>query len=176
MVSGLLLIALIFFVFAQGAFLRGGGQSAADAAALAAAKEARDRLYDRFLDAVDGDGELEDILAGDGYRTAAACTAAAELAGRNDADVVACSDTGSGRGYRVAVRTRETVGDSVIPGTENQRAEAVATAVITARCEVRSADDDAVELGCDDRDWDFDPGDEDGLPESRDLFRIHLQD
>jgi hypothetical protein len=47
MVSGLLLIALIFFVFAQAAFTRSGGQSAADAAALAAVREARDQLYDR---------------------------------------------------------------------------------------------------------------------------------
>lgn len=176
MVSGLLLIALIFFVFAQAAFTRSGGQSAADAAALAAAKEGRERLYDRFLDAIDGDGDLEEILAGEGYRTGAACDAAAELAARNSADVTSCADTGARAGYRVAVRTRDSVGESVIPGTENQTAQASATAVITGLCRVDSEDEDRIELYCDEERWDFDPGDDTQLPESRDLFKIHLED
>jgi hypothetical protein len=175
MVSGLLLIALIFFVFAQAAFTRSGGQSAADAAALAAVREARDQLYDDFLDAIDGDGDLGEILDGEDYQTSAACDAAAELADRNDADVTSCAEDGP-RGYRVGIRTRDTVGQSVIPGTENETAVASATAVIHSLCEVDSEEEDRIELDCEDRDWDFDPGDQDELPEARDLFKIHLED
>ena len=181
MVSGLLLIALIFFVFAQAAYTRSGGQSAADAAALAAVREARDQLYDRFLDAVDAadaidDGDLRDILDGEDYQTPSACDAAAELADRNDSGVTSCTPDQARTGYRVAVETRRTVGDSVIPGTENSTARASATAVIRSLCQLDSAGEDRIELECEDRDWDFDPADEDQLPEARDLFRIHLED
>ena len=41
LVTGLLLLALTFFVFAQAAVVRSGAQSAADAAALAAASPRR---------------------------------------------------------------------------------------------------------------------------------------
>ncbi|WP_103504810.1 hypothetical protein [Streptomyces sp. SM14] len=203
MVSGLLLIALTFFVFAQAAFTRSGGQSAADAAALAAAREARDSLHDRFLEAADaGDADLGDLLDGLDFRTAAACTAAAELAGSNNATVVSCEPAGSRPGYRVTVETLDTVGESVIPGTENATATATAVAVIENLCRLENVeeddegddggDDDAgedggddgddaelprwIELGCEDRDWGFDPAEEDELPEPRDLFRIHLED
>jgi hypothetical protein len=176
MVSGLLLIALILFVFAQAAVTRSGGQSAADAAALAAAREGRDRLYDRFLDAVDGDGDLAEILDGEGYRTGAACDAAAELAGRNRADVSSCGETAERPGYVVAISTRDSVGESVIPGTENSVAVASATAVIRGLCRVESEDEDRVELDCENGPWEFDPGDEDQLPKPRDLFKIHLED
>jgi hypothetical protein len=176
MVSGLLLIALMFFVFAQAAFTRSGGQSAADAAALAAAKEGRERLYDRFLDAIDGGGDLGDILAGEGYRTGAACDAAAELAARNSADVISCVEATARPGYRVEIRTRDSVGESVIPGTEDQTAQASATAVITGICRVGSEDEDRIELDCDEGSWGFDPRDYDELPEPRDLFKIHLED
>jgi Flp pilus assembly protein TadG len=42
----LLFAALAFFVFARAASVRNGAQSAADAAALAAAQDARDELVD----------------------------------------------------------------------------------------------------------------------------------
>jgi hypothetical protein len=76
----------------------------------------------------------------------------------------------------VGIRTRDTVGQSVIPGTENETAVASATAVIHSLCEVDSEEEDRIELDCEDRDWDFDPGDQDELPEARDLFKIHLED
>jgi Flp pilus assembly protein TadG len=91
MVTGLLLLAFVFFVFAQAATTRSDAQSAADAAALAAAHEARDHLYDRFLDDLGGDGELDDILAGEEFPTESACDEAApRLAARNNADMASC--------------------------------------------------------------------------------------
>lgn len=179
MVSGLLLIALVFFVFAQAAFVRSKGQAAADAAALAAATAARDALYDRFLDVVDGDGDgdLGDVLGGEDLELGSACDEAApRLAGENDADVSACDLVRDGTGFTVGVTTRDTVGDSVIPGTEDQAYDAQATALLRGLCEVSEEADDQVELDCDDEDLSFDPGDEDELPEARELFQVYLDD
>jgi hypothetical protein len=177
MVSGLLLVALVFFVFAQAAFVRNKGQSAADAAALAAATEARDQLYDRFLDAIDGDGELGDVLEAEDIELGSACDEAApRLAGANDADVSSCDLATDGTGFTVGVTTRDTIGDTVIPGTEDKAYEAEATAVIQGLCEVSEEADDQVELDCDDEELSFDPGDEDGLPEASELFHVYLED
>ncbi|MDT0320975.1 hypothetical protein [Streptomyces millisiae] len=181
MVTGLLTAALIFFVFAQAALTRGSGQSAADAAALAAAQEARDLLYDDFLGGIGEDGDedidLGDILDGLDLPDGPPCDAAARLADRNDANVDDCGRSEAGDGYRVVVETRDTVGDSLIPGTEDLTATAEATAVIRGQCELTTEEDDRIELRCDeDRDWSFDPGDEAGRPEARDLFRVYLED
>lgn len=180
MVSGLLLIAFGFFVFARAAVLRGSGQSAADAAALAAAQEARDHLFDDFLEALEDhedEEELNDTLAAEDFAVGSACgEAAPRLAGQNNADVVSCTADEERRGYTVAIVTRDTVGDSVIPGTEDQQASLAATAVIHGLCEAESASATRVELSCEDQDWSFDPGDEDNIPEARDLFRVYLDD
>ncbi|ARQ68859.1 hypothetical protein [Streptomyces marincola] len=181
MVTGLLLVAFMFFVFARAAVLRNGGQSAADAAALAATHEARDRLYERFLDAIgedaDEDADLEDILDGDDFEVGSACgEAAPRLASSNDAGIESCGVASGRAGYTVRVATTETVGDTVIPGTESQRAYAGATAVLEGLCQVASEEPDLVELECEDGDWSFDPADEEELPEARDLFRVSLED
>ncbi|MGP3967060.1 hypothetical protein [Streptomyces sp. 6N223] len=173
----MLLITLVFFVFAQAAFVRNKGQAAADAAALAAATEARDQLYDRFLDAIDGDGDLGDVLEAEDIATGSACDEAApRLAGENDADVSSCGLASDGSGFTVGVTTRDTIGDTVVPGTEDQAYDAEATAVIRGLCEVSDEADDQVELDCDDEDLSFDPGDEDGLPDARELFQVYLED
>ncbi|WP_326598772.1 hypothetical protein [Streptomyces sp. NBC_01803] len=171
-------MAFLFFVFAQAAVTRSSGQSAADAAALAAARESRDHLFDEFLDAIDGDGDLEDVLEGDDFYVPEACAEAApRLADRNDAVVRSCDPDHERTGYTVDVETRDTVGESLLPGTEDQTAHAEATAVIRSLCESESEEDDRVELRCDDdRDLAFDPGNEDELPEARDLFYIYLDD
>ncbi|ONK11794.1 hypothetical protein [Streptomyces sp. MP131-18] len=179
MVTGLLLVAFTFFVFARAAVLRGGGQSAADAAALAATQEARDDLYERFLDAIgedaDEDADLEDILAGEDLPPACG-PSASRLASRNAAGVDDCGLAQGGTGYTVRVRTTETVGDTVIPGTEAQHGFAGATAVLEGLCEVTTEESDRVELECEEEDWSFDPADDEDLPEARDLFRVYLED
>ncbi|WP_052851506.1 hypothetical protein [Streptomyces avicenniae] len=204
MVSGLLLIALTFFVFAQAASLRGGGQSAADAAALAAAQEARDRLFEDLLDAVDTDGGLDlgGILDGDDFDVPSACQAAERLAARNGATLQECGIAGGRAGYEVRVLTDDAIGESVIPGTEGRRAEAGAVAVIEGLCtapepppeEPEEPDDpdeepppdeddggeadepDPVQLDCGDDEWSIDPDNEDELPDPRDLFHVYLED
>ncbi|MFD5319862.1 hypothetical protein [Streptomyces sp. NPDC127098] len=178
LITGLLTIALVFFVFAQAAVLRSGGQSAADAAALAATTEARDRLYERFLDAIEDEGEdeeaLDDILSGEDFETGSACGAAASLAARNDAAVDSCDVHQTG--YLVDVTTTDTLGDTVIPGTGGSRAAATGRAVIEGLCRTTTKEADRIELECEERRWEFDPGNEDERPEARDLFRVYLED
>ncbi|MCU4746955.1 MULTISPECIES: pilus assembly protein TadG-related protein [unclassified Streptomyces] len=169
-ITTVLAVALIFFVFAQAAVVRSAGQSAADAAALAAAQEARDRL-------LEGGGDWGDILAGDGFAVGSACAEAGRLAARNDASVVSCEADRARVGYTVVVATGRTVGESLIPGTENQTAEARATAVIRGLCDVATDEDDLVELRCEeDQRWSFDPEDEETWPDARDLFRVYLDE
>ncbi|MGW7292220.1 hypothetical protein ACWGIB_07500 [Streptomyces xiamenensis] len=164
------MVAFTFFVFAQASVVRSGGQSAADAAALAAAQEARDRL-------LDSGGDWEDILAGDGFAVDSACAEAGRLAARNDATVVSCDADRARIGYTVTVRTSRTVGESIIPGTENQTAQVRATAVIRGLCDVTSDEDDLVELSCEEeRRWSFDPEREETWPDARDLFQVYLDE
>ncbi|WP_267878232.1 pilus assembly protein TadG-related protein [Streptomyces sp. VRA16 Mangrove soil] len=179
----LLFAAFAFFAFAQAASARNGAQSAADAAALAAAQSARDELMDGLGQAIgDGDDWLG-WLRGQGFEGADAQAAAGQLAADNDADVVAGPDPAEVDGfpgYRVEVLTRYTVGDSIIPGTENKHAKAHATAVIQPRCEIP---DDAdfkkpVQLTCEGDQFEIDPKNLDpgDLPDASALFSVHLAD
>ncbi|MFS8201009.1 pilus assembly protein TadG-related protein [Streptomyces sp. CWNU-52B] len=180
----LLFAAFAFFAFAQAASARNGAQSAADAAALAAAQDARDELVEGLGGAIGGDDWL-DWLDGDTFGdliTGAGATAAAQqLAAENDSTVQGGAQptaVGPLPGFKVAVRTNFTVGDSIIPGTETKHATADATAVIAPRCDFDLDADpgDPVTLDCDGEPVDIDPEDFDldDLPDASVLFSVHL--
>ncbi|MFF3767771.1 pilus assembly protein TadG-related protein [Streptomyces sp. NPDC001922] len=139
-VAGLLFLAFAYFAVAQAVDRRSGGQTAADAAALAAAQDARDQLRTALLDPLLDPGALKDLLNGQGVEFATACAEAQSFAARNGADVV----VGEGcrrvdDGFTVTVETRGTVGDSIVPGTEDRHARATATAVVEPLCRVAPA-------------------------------------
>lgn len=177
----LLFVAFVFFVFAKGAVARSGAQSAADAAALAAAQDVRDELTDGFLNGIK-DGNWGDWLDGDRY-TGDGYAAAQNLAAANDAQLSSLKPgfVNGNASFKASVETNYTVGDSLIPGTENRRAKATATAVIEPRCTVEPDADPTkvVKFTCDGSGpWEIDPkdpGDAD-LPEAKDLFAVHLAD
>ncbi|MFJ6834644.1 pilus assembly protein TadG-related protein [Streptomyces sp. NPDC091209] len=177
----LLFAAFAFFAFAQAASARNGAQSAADAAALAAAQDSRDELMAGLTGAVGTDDHWLDWLNGDKFQGAGASAAADRLAAENDATVQGGAQpavVNGFPGYRVAIETRYTVGNSIIPGTENIHAKAQATAVIQPRCTF-AADADPkklVELDCGGRIVDIDPGhfNSDDLPDASVLFSVHL--
>ena len=84
-------------------------------------------------------------------------------------------------GYTVTVKTDKSVGDSIVPGTENKYSTASATAVIESLCTFDLPGEDAEadvlpQLTCKDRNWDLDPDDPAGLPGPEDLFDVHLAD
>ncbi|MYQ43580.1 hypothetical protein GTW40_00590 [Streptomyces sp. SID4985] len=174
-VAGLLFLALAYLAVGQAAVNRSGAQTAADAAALAAAQDVRDQLAGAWADDLLDPTQWPKIFSG-GVDVDDPCGRAADLAAQNDARVENC-DWPPLR-YTVEVTTNKTVGDSIVPGTENLKATASATAVIDSRCTFRlPADGDALpRLRCDGKDWDPDPDDEESLPKPEDLFDVHLAD
>ncbi|MEV6106033.1 pilus assembly protein TadG-related protein [Streptomyces sp. NPDC051940] len=181
-VAGLLFLGLAYFVVGQAAALRNDAQGAADAAALAAAQEARDQLRGRLLDAI-ADPELwDDLLNGEGFEYGGPCRAAAEFASKNDAELLDCGAVSEpDDGFAVTVRSENSVGDSIVPGTESNHAETSATAVIESRCGLGepvgdNAKEPLLELDCDGGHWTVGSADLDLFPDSSDLFSVHLVD
>ncbi|MFF4476068.1 pilus assembly protein TadG-related protein [Streptomyces sp. NPDC021218] len=134
-VAGLLFLALALFAVGQAGATRNGGQTAADAAALAAAQDYRDQLRKAFLEAIADGSAWDDLLNGRGLGSTSACDEARWFAGRNGADVTDCHGPAFlPTSFTVTVRTRKPVGKTVIPGTETKHAKATAKAVVTPRC------------------------------------------
>ncbi|WP_308284836.1 pilus assembly protein TadG-related protein [Streptomyces longispororuber] len=181
--GALLFAAFAFFAFAQAASARNGAQSAADAAALAAAQSARDELLVDLGQALDEGEDWLRWLEGLELDGQGAADAAGQLAAANDADLVGGPDPAEVNGYPgywVEVQTRYTVGDTIIPGTENDKAKAHATAVVKPRCDVPVDADPKkpVQLTCDDEKIEIDPDDFDldDLPDASTFFSVHLAD
>ncbi|MEV6735843.1 pilus assembly protein TadG-related protein [Streptomyces sp. NPDC051104] len=177
----LLFAALAFFVFAQAASARNGAQSAADAAALAAAQDSREELMTGLQDAIGHDDNWLSWLNGGRFQGTGVAAAAERLAAENDATLKGepVRTTVNGfPGYHVVIETRYTVGDSILPGTENRHAKAEATAVIQPRCTFGSNADPKkpVQLDCGGDLIDINPGDfnSDDLPDASVLFSVHL--
>lgn len=149
MVAGLLFLALAFFAVGQAGATRNGAQSAADAAALAAAQESRDQFRDDLLGSLLKPGYLDDIFNGNPLGTFNGCAAAGRFADRNESDLDTskasggCDWTHDGRwAFTVDVITQKPMGDSVLPDTKDEKAEAHATAVVEPRCRFKPAEDD----------------------------------
>ncbi|QGZ50708.1 hypothetical protein GPZ77_22140 [Streptomyces sp. QHH-9511] len=196
-VAGLLLLAFAYFAVGQAAVTRNGAQTAADAAALAAAQDAREQLRDGWLEVILDPAKWTAFLAGEDYAEGAACEQAASFAGRNDAELwgESCRRLPAGEeGFHVTVRTLSPVGQSVVPGTDKQHAVASAKAVIEPRCtfdapepepepepeETSTPDPDEGEepepilgLSCDGVPWEVDPA-QPRLPSAADLFMVRL--
>lgn len=130
-VAGLLFAAFAFFVVGQASVTRSNAQRAADAAALAAALEARDHLTPGLDLAALQPQDWKKVLEGKFFYAQGACVAAADFAARNDATATCHPSVLS---FEVEVRGNGTVGKSVIPGTEAMHGTANATAVIEPRC------------------------------------------
>ncbi|MEV6200423.1 pilus assembly protein TadG-related protein [Streptomyces sp. NPDC051771] len=189
MIAGLLLLGFVYFVVGKAAVVRNGAQTAADAAALAAAQDARQQLREGWLGVIDDPAQWQQFVRGDGYESELACQKAMVFAARNGATVEGCSPTGLG--FKVTVRSTDTVGDVVVPDRKSQQAVASAVAVIEPRCSfdgpeptedpeptsTPSADPEdplpIVGLVCDGSPQVIDPEDPD-LPDAGVLFRVRL--
>ncbi len=179
MVAGLLFLALAYLAVGQASVNRSGAQTAADAAALAAAQNKRDELAALWLDDLQDPAKWPDILDG----TAAVedpCWRAGQLAVQNDSRLDGCNAL-SPLKYQADVTNNKSVGDSVVPTTENIRASATAIAEIEPLCWFKPLGEDAEaealpDLTCDGKVWELDPDDREGLPKPEDLFDVHLAD
>ncbi|MGW7246364.1 pilus assembly protein TadG-related protein [Streptomyces decoyicus] len=213
-VGGLLFLALAFFAVGQAAATRNGAQTAADAAALAAGQKYRDLLTKGLLDGLrDGSYETnqavwKDLLNGRGAPSPAACESASWFAERNGAELYGsgsgCTPDSWPTSFAVGVRTRKSVGNSVIPMTSSAHGKAEAKSVVEPRCTLDPAGDDTggpdgkgdegdkgdeggtggkgkdgprpalVELTCDGKRWTLDPDHLQHLPDASDLFAVRL--
>ncbi|WP_177233295.1 pilus assembly protein TadG-related protein [Streptomyces sp. Ag109_O5-10] len=175
-VGGLLFLALAYLAVGQAAVNRNGAQTAADAAALAAAMNTRDELADLWVQDVRDPTKWLDIFQGH-VDVADSCWRADQLAAQNDATARCASDPPLA--YEVDAVPNKTVGDSVVPGTENLKSTGHARAVIDSLCTFSPAGDDGAlpELTCKGgRIWRLDPADLSDLPGPEDLFDVHLAD
>ncbi|MEV6944066.1 pilus assembly protein TadG-related protein [Streptomyces sp. NPDC051172] len=180
-VAGLLFLAFAYLAVGQAAATRNSAQTAADAAALAAAQDTRDKLAGQWKDVLRDPTKWQDIL--DGHAAVLnGCPRAYQLAAQNDAHVGQCAGQLWDLSYTVKVETNKTVGDSIVPGTESKHATATARAVIEPLCPFDlpgAGTGNAVlpKLTCkDNKVWEPDPADPTGLPEPKDLFDVHLAD
>ncbi|WP_284575844.1 pilus assembly protein TadG-related protein [Streptomyces sp. 2P-4] len=135
-ITGMLFASLAFFVVGRGGVARSNAQGAADAAALAAAGEARDRVFlglDLSGLTLEGWRQVAhgDLLTGRG-----ACEEAVAFAARNGARADCQAEIPL---VTVTATTDEAIGQSVVPGTEAMRGKATAKALIKPQCELRSA-------------------------------------
>ncbi|MEU6621818.1 pilus assembly protein TadG-related protein [Streptomyces litmocidini] len=196
-IAGLLFLAFAYFLVGQAALTRNSAQTAADAAALAAAQDAREQLRDGWIEVILDPGQWDRFLHGVANTDEdSACQQAEEFAARNEAVV---TDRGcvplatEDRGFRVTVRTT---------GREARQATASAEAVLEPRCtfdppgptpepsettpdptptgpdEGGGEPDDeelVVDLVCGDETWVIDP-ESPRLPSAADLFRVRLSD
>ncbi|MCX5385322.1 pilus assembly protein TadG-related protein [Streptomyces sp. NBC_00083] len=195
MVAGLLFLAFAFFAVGQASATRNGAQGAADSAALAAAQRAREELVPRVLAALMTPGGL-DTLFDDGVVLGDARAEATNFAAKNHADLLALDGRLGGAGrftFKASVTTQYTVGNSVIPGTEQDHGTATATALIELRCALppgggagasptpaptrtpvptpTSTPPSPVTITCDGKDLPTDP-----MPAPEELFTVKLVD
>ncbi|MFD3541735.1 pilus assembly protein TadG-related protein [Streptomyces sp. NPDC058662] len=135
-IAGFLFAALAFVVVGMASATRSEAQGAADAAALAAAREARDKaLVGMDLLALTPE-DWEAIVEGGRLTGTGACAKAVEFAALNGA-TAQCAP--GDREFAVRVLTDDTVGKSVIPASDTTRARAEARAEIVPLCSLRSA-------------------------------------
>ncbi|MFI1712789.1 pilus assembly protein TadG-related protein [Streptomyces litmocidini] len=195
-ITGLLFLGFVYFAVGQAAATRNGAQTAADAAALAAAQDARDQLREGWLDVIRDPAQWGSFLQGKEYDVLSACDRAAVFAARNGAEVDDgnCVSLPSGReGFNVTVRTTGTVGRSILPITESQHATASAKALIEPKCSFEEPEEPTPEetepgpepsgpaeepdpitgLTCGGVSWTIDL-DNPKLPSATDLFTVRL--
>ncbi|MFJ2089653.1 pilus assembly protein TadG-related protein [Streptomyces sp. NPDC087901] len=132
-VTGLLFLALVFFAFGEADVKRNGAQTAADATALAAAKDSRKLLKLDLMAHVMDRGFYTEVFNAP-YVGMDGCAMASSFGARNGATEVDCRPVSGMRwGYEVELKSRKKMSANLVPGTEGRRAEAEAVAVLDNR-------------------------------------------
>lgn len=143
--------------------------------------------------------QWQQFVRGEGYYTEPACRKAVEFASLNGAELQFGDCVPLDSGFTVTVQTHGTVGESIVPGMDERRARATASAVVEPLCSfvppsgsseppsepptepdpsaTPSEDPEEPEpisgLTCGDEEWEIDP-DDPVLPGADDLFRVRL--
>ncbi|MFF5333112.1 pilus assembly protein TadG-related protein [Streptomyces sp. NPDC013181] len=133
---GLIFVALVFLAFGEADVRRNGAQGAADAAALAAAKDSRSLLESDLRSHITDPAYFQSVFDARFPGPAGnACGKASEFAALNKAADVRCRSLSDGRwGYEVSLKSAEGMSVNIVPGTAGKHATAVAVAVVEPRC------------------------------------------
>lgn len=177
-ISALFFLAFAYFAVGQAAVNRNSAQTAADAAALAAARAERDHIKDDLLAALNaGDlTELQKLLTLFGQDDGgAAQTAASNYAAANGATLQGSVEV-NGNSFTVQVQANDSVGRSVVHGTEDIHSVATATAVVEPRCGGGVAKDGAhgLDITCDNGSLTLDPTAPGFTLQLSDFYAVHL--
>ncbi|WP_327289006.1 pilus assembly protein TadG-related protein [Streptomyces sp. NBC_01198] len=175
-IAALFFLAFAFFAVGQASVDRNSVQSAADAAALAAARESRDEAHDALLAALtSGDtAKLGDLVQLLGKDTGEPCMKARAFAGDNGARAYNCVRNGGPGAYTVDVESLTTLGRTVVHGTENVRAEAHASAEVTSRCDGLETEGSLLTFTCDGGKVTVDPTSADFTLDLSAFYAVHL--
>ncbi|MGQ4357347.1 pilus assembly protein TadG-related protein [Streptomyces drozdowiczii] len=196
-VAGLLFVGLVLFAFGEADVQRNGAQSAADAAALAAAKESRSLVESQLRAHLTDPDYFRTVFSASFLgEPDNSCWKASVFAARNKAGAVRCRQLADGRwGYEVRLESDKGLSTDIVPGTEGKKAEATAVAVVEPRCTFvvaaspspspdPSAEPDASpdpadasigEMSCDGgQDWTVDPEGAALMPDAAALFSVRL--
>jgi hypothetical protein len=149
--SALFFLAFAYFAVGQASVSRNTTQTAADAAALAVARESRDQLHDDVLAALtSGDPRaVEEVLARSTTDVVGDCGKAYAFAADNGAKVDDCGRApGPALGFTVKVTSLSSVGTSVVKGTDDVYSTAEATAVVEPRCALGGITGAVIHLDC----------------------------
>nr|WP_272919867.1 pilus assembly protein TadG-related protein [Streptomyces sp. SID4948] len=176
-IAALFFLAFAYFAVGQASVARNGAQTAADAAALAAAREQRDEVHDAFLAALlSGNLDVLGQLLAAANGPGSPCAVAGDYAADNRADVVSCVPVAGPPGWTVGVRMLGTVGPSVVKGSDSIHATAHATAVVEPRCTLDDAKKPVVDFTCDNGPLDIDPTQTGFVLDLSDFYTVHLSD
>ncbi|MFI6646201.1 pilus assembly protein TadG-related protein [Streptomyces sp. NPDC050529] len=132
-VTGLLFLALVFFAFGEADVQRNGAQTAADATALASAKDSRKLLKFDLMAHVMDRGFYTEVF-NTPYVGMDGCTTGRAFGRMNDATSVDCHPVGDMRwGYEVELKSKKGMSANLVPGTKGKQASAEAVAVLDNR-------------------------------------------
>jgi Flp pilus assembly protein TadG len=176
-IAALFFLAFAYLAVGQASVVRNRTQTAADAAALAAARAQRDAVHDAFLAALrSGDIKvLGQLLTNPTGYAPSACSEAATYAADNGATVTGgCTPVYNPPGFLVGVRSVGTVGRSVVKGSETVHATAHATAVVQPRCTVDKPTGPAVNFTCDTGPLVVDPTGTGFILDLSQFYTVHL--
>ncbi|WNI22771.1 pilus assembly protein TadG-related protein [Streptomyces sp. ITFR-16] len=179
-VTGLLFLALVFFAFGEADVQRNGAQSAADASALAAAKQSRSLMSLQLKANVMNRAFYIAAFNAPFLGGVNGCGNAYDFAGRNDARITMCRPLYDGRwAYRVNLKSDKGMSANLVPRTEGEKAKADATAVVESRCKfipnpVMTSPSIGEVICNSGLVWTVSPKDLATMPDMADLFSVRL--
>ncbi|WP_406454207.1 pilus assembly protein TadG-related protein [Streptomyces sp. NBC_00876] len=133
--TGLLFLALVFFAFGEADVQRNGAQTAADASALAAAKDSRSKMALELKAHITDRGYYIAVFNLPFFGSRNTCPQASAWASKNDATNAHCIWPYQGRwAFFVDLQSEKGMSTKLVPRTKGKKAKTEAVAVVENLC------------------------------------------